>query len=164
MAVPHVLAHRGARRVAPENTLEAFLAARALGADGVELDVHRTADGALVVHHDANARGIGVLAERPEAEIRATRPEIPTLEEALDACAGMLVNIEVKNLAGDADYDPGEGVAGGVVELLARRGRRDAVLVSPFNLESADRVREPHAPPPTGFLHPLARDPVHRGD
>jgi len=146
--------------VAPENTLEAFLAAGALGADGVDLDVHRTADGAVVVHHDANARGIGVLAERPEAEIRATRPEIPTLEDALDACAGMLVNIEVKNLAGDADYDPGEGVAGGVVELLARRGRRDDVLVSSFSLESADRVRELDGSLPTGFLTLVGMDPV----
>jgi len=42
--------------VAPENTVEAFVAAGALGADGVELDVHRTADGALVVHHDADAK------------------------------------------------------------------------------------------------------------
>src|SRR3989440_10064561 len=127
MAFPHVLAHRGARRVAPENTVEAFVAAGALGADGVELDVHRTADGALVVHHDADARGVGVLAERTEAEIGAARPEIPTLEEALDACAGMLVNIEVKNLPGDADYDPGGGVAGAGVALLAGRERRGAV-------------------------------------
>ena len=111
MTVPSVLAHRGANRMAPENTLQAFIAAGALGADGVELDVHRTADGALVVHHDAAARGLGVLAERPAAEIRTARPEIPTLEEALEACTGMLVNIEVKNLPGDADYDPAEGVA-----------------------------------------------------
>ena len=48
LPVPRVLAHRGANRVAPENTLEAFALAGALGADGVELDVHRTADGALV--------------------------------------------------------------------------------------------------------------------
>ncbi len=73
--------------VAPENTLEAFVAARALGADGVELDVHRTADGALVVHHDADARGVGVLAERTEAEIRAARPEIPTLDRGARRCA-----------------------------------------------------------------------------
>ncbi len=146
--------------MAPENTVEAFVAAGVLGADGVELDVHRTADGALVVHHDAGARGVGVLAERTEAEIRASRPEIPTLEEALEACAGMLVNIEVKNLPGDADYDPGEGVAGAVVELLVRRGRRDDVLVSSFNLESADRVRELDGAIPTGFLTLVGMDPV----
>ncbi len=160
MAVPRVLAHRGAARVAPENTLEAFAAARALGADGVELDVHRTADGALMVHHDADARGIGVLAERSAAEIRATRSEIPTLEEALDACAGMLVNIEVKNLPGDAEYDPGERVAGAVVELVARRGRRDDVLVSSFNLESVDRVRDLDDSIPTGFLTLVGMDAV----
>jgi glycerophosphoryl diester phosphodiesterase len=160
VAIPRILAHRGAARVAPENTVEAFVAAGALGADGVELDVHRTADGALVVHHDADARGVGVLAERTEAEIRAARPEIPTLEEALDACAGMLVNIEVKNLPGDADYDPGEGVAGAVVALLVGRERRDDVLVSSFNLASADRVRELDAAIPTGFLTLVGMDPV----
>ena len=145
--------------MAPENTLEAFVAAGALGADGVELDVHRTADGALVIHH-ADARGLGVLAERPEAEIRAGRPEIPTLEEALDACTGMLVNIEVKNLPGDADYDPDEGVAAAVVALLIRRDRRDDVLVSSFNLESVDRVRTIDRSIPTGFLTLVGMDPV----
>jgi len=160
VAVPRVLAHRGAARVAPENTLEAFVAASALGADGVELDVHRTADGGLVVHHDARARGLGVLAERREAEIRAARPEIPTLEGALEACAGMLVNIEVKNLPGDADYDPADGVAAAVVTLLTRRDRRDDVLVSSFNLASADRVRDLDASIPTGFLTLVGMDPV----
>jgi glycerophosphoryl diester phosphodiesterase len=157
---PLVIAHRGARRVAPENTVEAFVAAARLGADGVELDVHRAADGALVVHHDADAHGVGVLSERALAEIRAARPEIPTLEEALDACAGMLVNVEVKNLPGDADYDPADGAAAAVVELLNRRANRDDVLVSSFNIESADRVRALDASIPTGFLTLVGLDPV----
>lgn len=160
MTVPRVLAHRGATAVAPENTLQAFVAASAVGADGVELDVHRTADGGLVVHHDAEARGLGVLAERTQAEIRAARPEIPTLDEALEACTGMLVNVEVKNLPGDADYDPAEGVAAGVVELLSRRDRRDTVLVSSFNLDSVNRVRELDVTIPTGFLTLVGMDPV----
>jgi glycerophosphoryl diester phosphodiesterase len=146
--------------VAPENTVEAFVAAARLGADGVELDVHRTGDGALVVHHDADAHGVGVLAERGLAEIRAVRPDIPTLEEALEACAGMLVNIEVKNLPGDADYDATDGAAATVVELLAGRSRRDDVLVSSFNLESANRVRALDASIPTGFLTLVGLDPV----
>jgi glycerophosphoryl diester phosphodiesterase len=160
VTAPRVVAHRGARRVAPENTVEAFAAAAALGADGVELDARRTADGGLVVHHDADARGVGVLAERQEAEIRAVRPDIPTLEEALEACAGMLVNVEVKNLPGDADYDPTNRAATAVAELLFRRDRRDDVLVSSFNLAAADRVRELDGSIPTGFLTLVGMDPV----
>ncbi|MCB0054235.1 MAG: hypothetical protein KDE24_32350, partial [Caldilinea sp.] len=49
---PAIFAHRGARRVAPENTLPAFAAALAMGVDGIELDVHRTTDEQLVVIHD----------------------------------------------------------------------------------------------------------------
>ena len=134
MTRPLVLAHRGANRVAPENTVEAFARALALGADGVELDVHRTADAGLVVHHDAEAGGLGVLADRSLTEIREVLPAAPTLEEALDVCSGALVNIEIKNLPGDADFDPGESAAGLVVALLAARGHRDEVVVSSFNL------------------------------
>ena len=141
MPAPLVLAHRGARRVAPENTIEAFTRALDQGADGVELDVHRTSDGRLVVHHDAEADRIGVLATRTLEEIRGLRPEIPTLDEALDACAGSLVNIEVKNLPGDADYDPEEQAVGLVGDVVVSRGRRDNVLVSSFNLATIDRLR-----------------------
>ncbi|MGH8984808.1 MAG: glycerophosphodiester phosphodiesterase [Acidimicrobiia bacterium] len=155
-----ILAHRGASRVAPENTLAAFAEAAALGADGVELDVHRSADGALVVHHDATAPGIGVLADHFAAEIRRVLPSVPTLAEALDACAGMLVNVEVKNLLGDADYDPDERAAATVVELLHTRERRDDVLVSSFSLAAVDRVRRLDESIPTGFLTLVGFDPL----
>ncbi|MBM3696502.1 MAG: glycerophosphoryl diester phosphodiesterase, partial [Actinobacteria bacterium] len=56
---PWVIAHRGASAAFPENTLAAFRAAAALGADAVELDVRRTADGHPVVHHDAVVPGAG---------------------------------------------------------------------------------------------------------
>lgn len=157
-APPLVLAHRGARTVAPENTIEAFTVAVVLGADGVELDVRRTVDGRLVVHHDAEAEGLGVLAERSLHEIRSARPTIPTLEEVLDACAGVLVNVEIKNLPTDADYDEDEGAAELVVALLAERGDRDDVLVSSFNLATIDRVRALDASIATGFLTML--DPL----
>ena len=48
-----VIAHRGASKAFPENTVAAFRGAAAMGADMVELDVRRTADGYLVIHHDA---------------------------------------------------------------------------------------------------------------
>lgn len=155
-----ILAHRGASRAAPENTLAAFVEAGNLGADGVELDVRCSADGALVVHHDATAPSIGVLAAHSAAEIRRVLPSVPTLAEALDACGGMLVNVEVKNLPGDADYDPDELVAVAVVDLLHARQRRDDVLVSSFSLASVDRVRGLDDAIPTAFLTLVGFDPL----
>lgn len=149
---PAVWAHRGARTIAPENTLEAFGRALELGADGVELDVHRSGDGGLVVHHDAAAPDLGVLATLPLDAIRASRPDIPTLSEVLDCCAGSLVNIEIKNLPGDVDFDDTEQAAAAVVALLDARGRRDDVLVSSFHLPTIDRVHELDPSVPTGFL------------
>jgi glycerophosphoryl diester phosphodiesterase len=138
----------------------AFVEAANLGADGVELDVHRSADGHLVVHHDAFAPGIGVLADHSGAEIRRVLPWVPTLAEALDASAGMLVNVEVKNLPGDADFDPDERAAVAVVELLGSRERRDDVLVSSFSLASIDTVRRLDDTIPTAFLTLVGFDPL----
>jgi glycerophosphoryl diester phosphodiesterase len=68
-----IVAHRGAATVAPENTMAAFRAARDLGADGIELDVHATADGELVVLHDftvdRTTDGTGRIFELPMAEV-----------------------------------------------------------------------------------------------
>jgi len=155
---PLVLAHRGARRRAPENTLEAFAVARALGADGVELDVRRTRDGALVIHHDPGPAGGPVIVEADFADLRASVSSIPTLAEALDECAGLLVNIEIKNLPWEPDFDADEGVADQVVALLAERGGTDRVLVSSFHLPTVDRVRERAPQVPTAFLFMMGMD------
>src|SRR4051794_21996467 len=56
-AGPRILAHRGASGHATENSLAAFRLAAELGADGVELDVHATRDGAILVHHDPDLPG-----------------------------------------------------------------------------------------------------------
>ncbi len=157
---PAVWAHRGARAAAPENTIEAFTLAAALGADGVELDARRTADGHLVLSHDATAPGVGTLCELTRAEIQRRRPDIPTLDDALDACVGMRVNIEIKNLAGDPDHDPDERAAATVVAMLQERGRRDDVLVSSFSLAAIDRVRALDESVPTGFLTVIGFDPL----
>ena len=158
-AAPAILAHRGARTVAPENTLEAFRIALEQHADGVELDVHRTRDDGLVVHHDAEASGLGVLADVSRDVIRTARPDIPTLAEVLDACAGSLVNIEIKNLPGDTDYDDTDRAADLVVELLAERSRQDDVIVSSFNLATVNRVRRLDEHTPTAFLVMVGIDP-----
>lgn len=151
-ARPLVLGHRGAPRDAVENTLAAFAEARNQGADGVELDVHRSADGQLVVHHDATAAQLGVLAEHDLATIRAARPDIPTLDGVFDLMAGILVNVEIKNSPQDADFDPADRAADAVVELVRRRDRFDHVLVSSFHLPAIDRVRALDDRIRTGYL------------
>lgn len=156
---PRVWAHRGARRQASENTLAAFTRARALGADGVELDARRTADDVVVVHHDPTARRVGLLAGEPFPAVRAARPDIPTLDEALDACTGVTVNVELKNLPGQRDYDPTERIAALVAATLDRRDHRDDVIVSSFNLETLDRFRTLD-PTRTGFLALRGLDPL----
>jgi glycerophosphoryl diester phosphodiesterase len=138
--VPVVLAHRGASRAAAENTVEAFRLAASLGADGVELDARRTADGIVVVHHDAFAAGAGSIVELTAAQLRASRPDIPTLEEALDACDG-IVNVEIKNFPNEPDYDAEEHVAAQTAVTVARRNLVDRVIVSSFTVESLDRAR-----------------------
>ncbi len=118
----------------------------------MELDVHRSADGALVVFHDAAIDGFGVLAEQPFTRIREEFSWIPTLGDVLDECVGMVVNIEIKNSPPDADFDAGEWVAGAVVELLHDRGRADDVLVSSFHFPTIERVHALDPTVPTGFL------------
>jgi len=99
---PLVIAHRGASGFATENSLAAFRAARDLGADAVELDIHATADGALVVHHDEMI-GPHHVAHCSLAEVRshllANGESVPTLEEALRAIhPDMTAFVEVKSL------------------------------------------------------------------
>jgi glycerophosphoryl diester phosphodiesterase len=149
--VTRVFAHRGASRAAPANTLAAFRRAVDLGSDGVELDVHRTADRELVVRHDA-ATPAGVLAEMTLVDVRAALPDVPRLDEVLDECRGLVVNVEIKNSTLEEDWDPTRLVADLVVELLDRRGRQDDVLVSSFDLGSIDRVRSLGDEVPTALL------------
>ena len=138
-----VLAHRGANRQAPENTVPAMVRALELGADGVELDVHRTADGALAVRHDAETPA-GLLGGLTRAELARVLPEVPMLPEVLEACRGRLVNVEVK--------DPDPRAVDMLVELLHARGGADEVLVSSFHLPTVDRVRDLAPEVPSAFL------------
>ena len=127
---PWIVAHRGASLQAPENTVEAFRLARELGADAVELDVRRTADGGLVVHHDDTLAD----ADRPivamtRAEVSARAPSVPDLAEAIAACEGMWVDVEIKNDPREADWDPDDAVARAIVD---RHSDADIVITS-FN-------------------------------
>jgi glycerophosphoryl diester phosphodiesterase len=147
---PLVIAHRGASAAFTENTVQAFTGARAFGADAVELDARRTADGAVVVHHDAQLPDGRVIVELGAADLPA---HVPSLAESLDACAGMVVNIEIKNWPDDPDFDASERLAEQVVELVVGTGWRDDVLISSFHLPTIDRVRSLDDGLATGLLH-----------
>ena len=131
-----VMAHRGASRAERENTLEAFATAGRMGADAVELDVRRTADGALVVHHNPHLDDGRLIA----ALDREALPEhVPDLGEAFDACAGMWVNVEIKNDPEEPDFDPTDSIADATMALLLDRNEHDRWLISSFRVETIDR-------------------------
>lgn len=143
-SIPCIIAHRGASAAAPENTLPAFVLAQRLGADMIELDVQRAADGTLVVFHDATTeRWDGrprpvqhcSLAELRLLDIGGA--EVPTLDEvcAFARDCGIALNVEIKQ----ADC------AAAVVALLRRYDLSQQVLVSSF-YAAALRDAQQHAP------------------
>ena len=128
-----VIAHRADWRNFPENSLEAIESAIAMGVDIVELDVHRTADGALVVCHDKTinrtTNGKGKISELTLDYIKScylraghnavTHYKMPTLEEALDVCKGrVMINLDkAVNY-----YDQ-------IMEMLVERKMADQVIM-----------------------------------
>ena len=115
---PRLFAHRGGARIAPENTIEAFAAGLAAGADRLEMDVHATSDGHVVVLHDPTVDrttdGTGPVREMTLAELhrldagarfagdggdfpfRGRGVRVPTLAAVLEAFPGVPLNIEIK--------------------------------------------------------------------
>jgi glycerophosphoryl diester phosphodiesterase len=117
-----------------------------------------------VVHHDAAPAGGQAFATAEFREVRERWGWIPTLTEALDACVGMLVDVEVKNLPWEPDFDRDERTAHDVAALLASRGDRDRVLVSSFHLPTIDRIREVRPQLHTGFLLVAGMDLLEASD
>lgn len=100
-----VIAHRGAAAEAPENSMEAFDLGMRLGADAIELDVRRSADGVLWVIHDETldrtTDGSGSVADLTRTEIEAARmstgARIPELSDVLDRFPDVEITIDVKD-------------------------------------------------------------------
>jgi glycerophosphoryl diester phosphodiesterase len=152
MSRPQIFAHRGAKAVAPENTLPAFQRALAMGVAGIELDVHCSKDGKLVVIHDESldrtTRGSGKVGEYTAAElanIDAGRPfhadfagvGIPTLDEVFDLVGNRCqVNVEIKS-----DDPNGGDQAEPLIAMIAARNLYDQVIVSSFNPPSLIKMR-----------------------
>jgi glycerophosphoryl diester phosphodiesterase len=137
--VTTVFAHRGAHKNAQENTLDSFRDAVALGVAGVELDVRRSVDGVLVVNHDPSAEG-HVIARSTAAALPSY---VPTLDAAMEALAGIAVNVEIKNSTarGEPGYDETGAFARQVVDYLRGAGLSDTVSISCFDLRTCVHVR-----------------------
>jgi glycerophosphoryl diester phosphodiesterase len=159
-----IYAHRGARAVAPENTLIAFQTALDLGADGIELDVQLSKDGTLVVLHDFSVErttdGHGKISDLTAAEICSFdagshfAPEfagarIPTLDEVLDLVGDRCrLNIEIKTV----DFRGGDEVDV-VADTIAARGLYEQVIISSFNPVSLIKMRHVDARVALGLLY-----------
>jgi glycerophosphoryl diester phosphodiesterase len=144
----NVVAHRGASAANPPgNTIAAFAEAVAQGADWVELDVHLTADGEIVVHHDpvlADGRVVGELSAADLPDV------IPTLAEVLAACSPLAVNVEIKPDGVDSLRST---LIAKVVELLQSEAPSRDFLVTSFDHDICDQVRALDATLPTGLLN-----------
>lgn len=169
-AAPLCWAHRGHSAAFPENTMPAFEAAAAAGADGVELDVTLSADGRLVVIHDATldrtTDGHGPVSALPWGELarldagswfgpQFAGVRLPLLEEVLEVVGRrVLVNIEIKPEAACVPaWAPGVvPVERQVAALVRRMALQERVVVSSFNLQSLVALRSLDAALPLGLL------------
>ena len=160
-----VIAHRGASGYAPENTMPAFEKALELGAEGIELDVHMTADGEIVVIHDhtidRTSNGRGMIKDLTLEEIRKfdfgswfdesfKGTTIPTLRDVLELLRDWdgLLNIEVKS--GPIFY---QGIEEKLVDLVKEYNFGDRVIFSSFNHYSLRDIKAIDSSMKIGLLY-----------
>lgn len=145
-----IVGHRGARKLWPENSLDGFRKAIALGVDAVEFDVHLTRAGELLVHHDAlldrctDATGpIRDLTPEARAKVRLKEDggSLPTLREALEilAPAGVELHIEIKR---DEEGNAYDGIAKMVGDLAAEFGVTARSYLTSFGFDVLEELRD----------------------
>ncbi|MFF8278943.1 glycerophosphodiester phosphodiesterase [Streptomyces lateritius] len=136
------IGHRGVMGVEPENTLRSFVRAEEAGMDAIELDLHLSKDGALVVMHDAEVDrttdGSGPIAELTLAELReldaGDGERVPLFEEVLDAVRSP-IQAEIKDVA----------AARTLAEVMNRRDLTERVEVLSFHDEALAEIAR-HVP------------------
>ena len=151
---PLVFAHRGGAALAPENSIPAFDRGLAEGADGLELDVHLSRDGVVVVHHDGlldrTTNAVGPIGERTAAELaaldvtgRAGRPGeragVPTLREVLRRYPDVPLIVELKTAS--------QALVRAVVDEVRAAGAAGRVCLGSFSwraLRAARAYRAAH--------------------
>jgi len=160
---PTIFAHRGASAHAPENTLAAFELALAQGAEGIELDAKLSADGHVVVIHDATVDrttdGHGRVKDMSLADLRSLGAglffaekyrgeKVPTLEEVFEALGKhMFINVELTNY-----NTPGDHLVESVCMLVKKFELQKRVLFSSFFASNLSKARGLLPEVPRGLL------------
>lgn len=121
---------------------------RSGAADGIEVDIRRTADDVLVACHDPLFADGRVVNQTRADDVPG---DVPTLVEVLDMCKGSLVNIEIKNYRGDPGFDEDERITDLAAGLVESRSC-DRVMVSSFGMDCVDRFAKLLPKVPTAFL------------
>ncbi|QQR38084.1 glycerophosphodiester phosphodiesterase [Devosia rhizoryzae] len=141
MTPPQIVAHRGSATDRPENALSSFIAAAGSGVEQIELDVHMSSDGQLVVMHDAmleqTSLGHGAiashtLAELQQIKLRGMDETIPTLAQVLDA-VGQSIHTRIEIKKGPVEY---AGLTEAIMEAVESRSLKDRVTIMCFQLAS----------------------------
>jgi glycerophosphoryl diester phosphodiesterase len=166
-AAPRAFGHRGSAGTHPENTLESFAAAAAVGIRYLELDIHMTRDGEVVVSHDDHLERTcgraGVIREMTYAELAAADAgrmftldganfpfrdkgiRVPRLAEVLAAFPKLWIEIEVKQIA--------PSLVVPMLDVIDRAGMRRRVFVASEHQEPLDEVRKLAPEIPTNFSY-----------
>lgn len=162
----NVIAHRGACKVAPQNTIPAFQKAIEMGADGFENDVHLTKDGFIVVCHnhdiDETSNGTGAIADYTLEELRQfdfgsyfseefAGTKIPTLDEFLDLCDTMkVINIEIK-----APREKGTDIVRKTIDKVKEFGLFEKLIISCFDKDILIECKKVDPKTKTGILYSM---------
>ncbi|MGO4270705.1 glycerophosphodiester phosphodiesterase [Paenibacillus sp. TAF58] len=159
---PIIIGHRGAAGEAPENTLASFALAVEQGAEGIELDVHITKDGEIVVCHDATldrtTNGSGLICDHSWSELKSldagawfseafTGERLPLLCEVFDLLPrGFFINVEVKHAY--------EGrMERALLALLRESSRMENVVISSFDHKVIHRIKQAEPALKVGLLY-----------
>jgi glycerophosphoryl diester phosphodiesterase len=167
-----IFGHRGAMARAPMNTMASFALAKSQGADGIELDIHLSSDGELVVIHDetvdATTNGRGNVAELTLAQLHAldagawfspeySQQRIPTLNEVFAGFGGgFLINVEIKSPRATVDR-----LVTALADCVRRHNLPERVLVSCFDPVILRRVKHMMPSVMAGFLYQPGMPAAH---